>query len=76
MAARFLYAEWLRQRNDSQESLAALPSRIRSFMKDVQEADVCHGKALLQGIPKSATVHNGSKVEQEFRTSAALMSSA
>lgn len=62
--------EWLRQRNDSQESLTALPSRIRSFMKDVQEANVRHGKALLQGILKSATVYNDGRIELEFRTSA------
>ena len=63
-------AEWLRQHNDSQESLTTLPSRIRSFMKDVQEADVRHGKALLQGILKSASVYNDSRIVLEFRTAA------
>ena len=45
-------------------------------MKDAQEADVRHGKALLQGILKSASVYNHGRSELGFRIADASMSSA
>ena len=66
-------ARWLRQRNENQESIVALPPRVRCLMKDMQDTDVRHGKALLQGILKSASVYNDGRIEMEFRTTVTPM---
>ncbi len=53
------------QRNDSQESLTALHSRIRSFMKDAQETDV----RLLLAFSHNATGYMKHWMASKDRTS-------
>ena len=60
--------EGLEAQNERQEAVGALPTRVRSFLKDVQALDARQAKALLQPILKAATVYRDGRIELEFRT--------
>ena len=59
--------EWLAQQRDRQEAVGSLPTRVRSFLKDVQELDTRRAKALLQTILSAAHVYRDGRIELEFR---------
>jgi DNA invertase Pin-like site-specific DNA recombinase len=58
---------WVAQQHDRQEVVSALPSRVRSFLKDFQSLDVRRAKALLQTILAAATVSKDGTIELTFR---------
>ena len=58
---------WLEQQHQRQEAVGALPTRVRSFLKDVQELDTLRAKALLQTILSAAHVYRDGRIEVEFR---------
>ena len=60
---------WVSQQHERQEIVSALPSRVRSFLKDFQSLDVRRAKALLQTILESAHVYKDGTIELEFRAS-------
>ncbi len=51
----------------SPNSCGSLPTRVRSFLKDVQELDTRRAKALLQTILSAAHVYRDGRIELEFR---------
>ncbi len=59
--------EWLAQQRSRQEAVGTLPTRVRSFLKDVQELDTRRAKALLQTILSAAHVYRDGRIELEFR---------
>ena len=61
-------AEWLEQQHERQTTVGSLPTRVRSFLKDVQALDTRRAKALLQTILKAAHVYRDGRIELEFRT--------
>jgi len=60
--------EWLAQQHERQEAVGTLPTRVRSFLQDVQSLDVRRSKALLQTILQAAHVWRDGRIELEFRT--------
>jgi hypothetical protein len=58
---------WVAQQHDRQETVGALPSRVRSFLKDFQSLDVRRAKALRRTILASATVSYDGTTEPNFR---------
>ena len=60
-------AEWLTEQRDRQEAVGTLPTRVRSFLKDVQALDTRRSKALLQTILSAAHVYRDGRIELEFR---------
>ena len=52
--------EWLEQQHQRQEAVGTLPTRVRSFLKDVEELDTRRAKALLQTILSAAHVYRDS----------------
>ena len=58
---------WLAQQRERQEAVGTLPTRVRSFLKDVQELDTRRAKALLQTILSAAHVYRDGRIELEFR---------
>ncbi len=60
-------AEWLARQHERQEAVGTLPTRVRSFLKDVQELDIRRAKALLQTILSAAHVYRDGRIELEFR---------
>jgi hypothetical protein len=50
-----------------QSVVTALPSRVRSFLKDFQSLDVRRANALLQPILRTATVYRDGTIELTFR---------
>ncbi len=58
---------WVAQQRDRQETVSALPVRVRSFLKDFQSLDVRRAKALLQTILATATVYRDGTIELSFR---------
>ncbi len=61
-------ADWLAQQHERQEAVGSLPTRVRSFLKDVQAMDTRRAKAVLQTILSAAHVHRDGTIELEFRT--------
>ena len=59
--------EWLEAQSERLEAVGALPTRVRSFLKDVQALDVRQAKALLQTIVKTGCVYRDGRIELEFR---------
>ncbi len=59
--------DWLAQQRERQEAVGTLPTRVRSFLKDVQELDTRRAKALLQTILSAAHVYRDGRIELEFR---------
>ena len=62
--------EWLAQQRERQEAVGSLPTRVRSFLKDVQALDTRRDKALLQTILSAAHVYRDGRIELEFRGAA------
>ena len=60
-------SKWLAQQHERQEAVGTLPTRVRSFLKDVQELDTRRAKALLQTILSAAHVYRDGRVELKFR---------
>ncbi len=60
-------AEWLANQRSRQEAVGTLPTRVRSFLKDVQSLDTRRAKALLQTILSTAHVYRDGRIELEFR---------
>ena len=60
-------AEWLAQQHERQEAVGTLPTRVRSFLKDVQAMDTRRAKALLHTILKAAHIYRDGRIELEFR---------
>ena len=60
--------EWLSGKHERQEAVASIPTRVRSFLEDVQSLDVRRAKALLQAILRAAHVYKDGRIELEFRT--------
>ena len=58
---------WLAQQRERQEAVGTLPTRVRSFLKDVRELDTRRAKALLQTILSAAHVYRDRRIELEFR---------
>ena len=58
---------WLAQQHERQEAVSTLPTRVRSFLKDVEALDTRRAKALLQTILASAHVYRDGRIELEFR---------
>ena len=58
---------WVSQQHERQETVSALPTRVRSFLKDIQSLDVRRAKALLQTILESAHVYKDGAIELRFR---------
>ncbi len=58
---------WLEQQRERQEAVGSLPTRVRSFLKDIQELDTRRAKALLQTILSAAHVYRDGRIELEFR---------
>ena len=58
---------WLARQRDRQDAVGTLPSRVRSFLKDVQDLDTRRAKALLQTILSAAHVYRDGRIELEFR---------
>ena len=59
--------EWLAQQRERHETVGSLPTRVRSFLKDVQALDTRRAKALLQTILSAAHVYRDGRIELEFR---------
>ena len=59
---------WLAVQSEWQETVGALPVRVRSFLKDIQDLDVRQAKALLQTVLKAAHVYRDGRIKLEFRT--------
>ena len=59
--------EWPAQQPDRQEAVGSLPTRVRSFLKDVEALDVRRAKALLQTILSAEHVYRDGRIELEFR---------
>lgn len=59
--------DWLAQQRSRQETVGSLPTRVRSFLKDVQALDTRRAKALLQTILSAAHVYRDGRIELEFR---------
>ncbi len=59
--------DWLAQQRSRQEAVGTLPTRVRSFLKDVQPLDTRRAKALLQTILSVAHVYRDGRIELEFR---------
>ena len=47
--------------------VGSLPTRVRSFLKDLQDLDTRRAKALLQTILSAAHVYRDGRIELEFR---------
>ena len=60
-------SEWLAQQRERQDAVGTLPTRVRSFLKDVQELDTRRAKAQLQTILSAAHVYRDGRIELEFR---------
>ena len=60
-------SERLAGQRERQEAVGTLPTRVRSFLKDVQALDTRRAKALLQTILAAAHVHRDGRIELEFR---------
>ena len=60
-------SEWLAQQRERQEAVGTLPTRVRSFLKNVQELDTRRAKALLQTILSAAHVYRDGRTESECR---------
>ena len=58
--------EWLAQQRSRRDAVGTLPTRVRSFLKDIQALDT-RAKALLQAILTSAHVYRDGRIELEFR---------
>ena len=58
---------WLAQQRERREAVGTLPTRVRSFLKDVRELDTRRAKALLQTILSAPHVHRDGRIELEFR---------
>lgn len=58
---------WLTQQRERQEAVGTLPTRVRSFLKDVQALDTRRAKALLQTILSAAHVYRDGRITLEFR---------
>ncbi len=59
-------SDWLAQQRDRQEAVGTLPTRVRSFLKDVEALDTRRAKALLQTILSAAHVYRDGRIEFEF----------
>ena len=61
-------SEWLAGQQARLEAVDSLPTRVRSFLHDVQALDTRRAKALLQTILQTAQVYKDGRIELEFRT--------
>jgi len=59
--------EWLVGESVKASTAEEMPRNIDMFIKDFGKLDVRHQKARLQTILKAVHVHNGDKIELEFR---------
>ena len=66
-ARRDELVDLLSAQHQRDEAAAALPSRVRSFLKDFQALDVRRAKAMLQSILKAAHISRDGTIELEFR---------
>ena len=59
--------DWLARQRSRQDAVGSLPTRVRSFLKDVQALDTRRAKAMRQTILSAAHVYRDGRIELEFR---------